>query len=242
MESYAWIISDKILFWHLYNHVTNILTFVWTCHKCLHHACDFGDWHQIIYVHNTLVWHRTFVQSVTSCTCWACISGLFTNFPNKEWVHIYLGQDEGAHVNDYGDHMNINEQKRWVITIHADSTLITMRVMKTTKVTITIIMCQTFDTNKNVNRTHIELKIIRVVTSQPNNNTATYYWRGNQQNWFQFNWNILCWFILWFIKLKLNACTYHYKHWKVHKKFALQLGNLWKRIIKYGIIFKTRYS
>ena len=59
--------------------------------------------------------------------------------------------------------------------IHADSTLTTMRVMKTTKVTITMIMCQTFDTNDNINLTHIELKIIRVVTYQPNINKATYY-------------------------------------------------------------------
>ena len=48
--------------------------------KCLQHACECIDRHQIIYVCNTCIQHIIFVQGVTYCAHQECIGGSLTNF------------------------------------------------------------------------------------------------------------------------------------------------------------------
>ena len=82
MASHEWILSHQRVFRYLYDRVISILTFVWTCHKCLQRACECGNWHQIIYVHSTGVRHVIFFHRVSSCARRVRISGSLTNFNN----------------------------------------------------------------------------------------------------------------------------------------------------------------
>lgn len=63
----------------------------------------------------------------------------------------------------------------------ADSSLTNMIFMRTIKVTVTLLLDENIDINVNMNQTHIGLKCIRVVTPQPNQNTANHYQRGKRK-------------------------------------------------------------
>ena len=65
--------------------------------------------------------------------------------------------------------------------IPADSHRTSMRVMWTAEATVTMILDKSLNAKVNMNQTHIDLKIIRVVTSKANQNAVTCHQRGNQQ-------------------------------------------------------------
>ena len=65
--------------------------------------------------------------------------------------------------------------------IHADSLRTSMRVMRTAEATVTMLLDEIINAKVNVNQTHIDLKIHRVVTPQENQNSVTCHQRGNQQ-------------------------------------------------------------
>ena len=65
--------------------------------------------------------------------------------------------------------------------IPADSRRTSMRVVRTAEATITMIMDKSLNSKVNMNQTHIDLKILRVVTTQANQNAVTCHQRGNQQ-------------------------------------------------------------
>ena len=65
--------------------------------------------------------------------------------------------------------------------IPADSRHTSMRVMRTAEATVTMLLDESLNANVNMNRTHIDLKILRVVTHQANQNAVTCHQRGNQQ-------------------------------------------------------------
>ena len=56
-----------------------------------------------------------------------------------------------------------------------------MRVMRTAEATVTMLLDERLNAKVNMNRTHIDLKILRVVTPQANQNAVTCHQRGNQQ-------------------------------------------------------------
>ena len=65
--------------------------------------------------------------------------------------------------------------------ITADSSRTSMRVMRTAEATVTMLLDKSFNAKVNMNRTHIDLKIIKAVTPQANQNAVTCHQRGNQQ-------------------------------------------------------------
>ena len=65
--------------------------------------------------------------------------------------------------------------------IPADSRRTSMIVMRTSEATVTILLEESLNVKVNMNRTHIYLKILRVVTLQANQNAVTCHQRGNQQ-------------------------------------------------------------
>ena len=65
--------------------------------------------------------------------------------------------------------------------IPADSRRTSMRVMRTAEATVTILLDESLNAKVNMNRTNIDLKIIRVGTPQANQNAVTCHQRGNQQ-------------------------------------------------------------
>ena len=52
--------------------------------------------------------------------------------------------------------------------IPADSRRTSARVMRTTEATVTMLLDESLNAKVNMNRTHIDLKILRVVTPQAN--------------------------------------------------------------------------
>ena len=64
--------------------------------------------------------------------------------------------------------------------IPADSRRTSMRVMRTAEATVTMLLDKILNAKVNTNRTHINLKILRVVTPQANQNAVTCHQRGNQ--------------------------------------------------------------
>ena len=65
--------------------------------------------------------------------------------------------------------------------IPADSRRTSMRVVRTAEATTTMIMDKSLNSKVNMNQTHIDLKMLRVVTPQSNQNAVTCHQRGNQQ-------------------------------------------------------------
>ena len=65
--------------------------------------------------------------------------------------------------------------------IPADSRRNIMRVMRTAEVTVTMLLEEILNDKVNMNQTHIDLKILRVITPQANQNLVTCHQRGNQQ-------------------------------------------------------------
>ena len=65
--------------------------------------------------------------------------------------------------------------------IPADSRRTSMRVMRTAEATVIMLLDESLNTKVNMNRTHIDLTIHRVVTPQVNKNAVTCHQRGNQQ-------------------------------------------------------------
>ena len=65
--------------------------------------------------------------------------------------------------------------------IPADSSCTSMRVMRTAEATVTMLLDKSLNAKVNMNRTHIDLKLFRVVTSQAKQNEVTCRQRGNQQ-------------------------------------------------------------
>ena len=65
--------------------------------------------------------------------------------------------------------------------IPADSLRISMRVMRTAEATVTMLLEKSLNSKVNMNRTHIDLKILRVVTPQVNQNAVTCHQRENKQ-------------------------------------------------------------
>ena len=59
-----------------------------------------------------------------------------------------------------------------------------MRVMRTAEATVTMLLDESPNAKVNMNRTHIDLKILRVVTPQAKQNVVTCQQRGNQQQLF----------------------------------------------------------
>ena len=68
--------------------------------------------------------------------------------------------------------------------IPGDSRRTSMRVMRTAEATVTMLLDKSLNEKVNMNRTHIDLKILSVVIPQANQNTVTCHQRRNQQNWF----------------------------------------------------------
>ena len=65
--------------------------------------------------------------------------------------------------------------------IPADSRRTSMRVMRTAEATVTMLLDKSLNAKVNMNRTHIDLKIIKAVTPQANQNAVICHQRGNQQ-------------------------------------------------------------
>ena len=65
--------------------------------------------------------------------------------------------------------------------IPGDSRRTSMRVMRTAEATVKMLLDKSLNAKVNMNQTHIDLKIIKAVTPQANQNAVTYYQRGNQQ-------------------------------------------------------------
>ena len=65
--------------------------------------------------------------------------------------------------------------------IPVDSRRTSMGVMRITEATLTILMDKILIAKVNMNQTHIDLKIIKAVTPQANQNAAICHQRGNQQ-------------------------------------------------------------
>ena len=55
------------------------------------------------------------------------------------------------------------------------------RVMRTAEATVTMLLDESLNAKVNMNRTYIDLKMLRVVTPQANQNAVTCHQRGNQQ-------------------------------------------------------------
>ena len=66
----------------------------------------------------------------------------------------------------------------------ADSRRTSMRVMRTAEATVTMLLDESLNTKVNMNRTHIDLKILRVVTPQANQNAVNFHQKGNQKQLF----------------------------------------------------------
>ena len=62
-----------------------------------------------------------------------------------------------------------------------DSRRTIMIVMRTAEAIVTMLLDENLNAKVNMNRTHIDLKILRVVTTQVNQNAVTCHQRGNQQ-------------------------------------------------------------
>ena len=65
--------------------------------------------------------------------------------------------------------------------IPVDSRRTSMRVMRTAEATVKILLDKSLNAKVNMNRTHTDLKILRVVTPQANQHAVTCHQRGNQQ-------------------------------------------------------------
>ena len=65
--------------------------------------------------------------------------------------------------------------------IPADSRRTSMPVMRNAEATVTMLLKEILNAKVNMNRTHIELKSLRVVTPQAKQNAVTCHQRGNQQ-------------------------------------------------------------
>ena len=65
--------------------------------------------------------------------------------------------------------------------ISANSRRTSMRVMRTAEATVRMLLDKRLNAKVNMNRTHIDLKIIKAVTPQANQNAVTCNQRGNQK-------------------------------------------------------------
>ena len=91
---------------------------------------------------------------------------------------------------------NENDAKRRrCIPTPIDSTLVNRRVMRTTTITLAELLQENLDLTVNMNKRHVDVQIMRVITPQANQNAVTRYTRSNQQNEARFNRFILCFVI-----------------------------------------------
>ena len=65
--------------------------------------------------------------------------------------------------------------------IPVDSHCISIRVMRSVEATVTMLLDESLNAKVNMNQTHIDLNILKVVTPQSIQNAVTYHKRGNQQ-------------------------------------------------------------
>ena len=75
-----------------------------------------------------------------------------------------------------------NAQQRRCIPTPIDSTLINHIVMQTTTITIYKLLQENLDLTVNINKRHVDVQIMRVITPQANQNAVTQYTSSNQQN------------------------------------------------------------
>ena len=87
---------------------------------------------------------------------------------NQEDVQMALGKGRGGHSRSADNEININAQRRIFIMIPDDSRRTSMRVMRTAEATVTMLLDESLNAKVNINRTHIDLIIVRVVTPQAN--------------------------------------------------------------------------
>ena len=117
-----------------------------------------------------------------------------------------LGQGWSGHSRGADNEININVQRRRVIMIPADSLRTSMIVMRTAEATVTMLLDKSLNAKFNMNWTYIDLKILRVVTPQANQNSVSYHQRGNQQQLVWFMWIII---FLWNICILYNLKLIH---------------------------------
>ena len=91
------------------------------------------------------------------------------------------GQGCGGHSCCADNEINRNAQRRIVIMISVDSHRISIIVIRTAEATVTMLLDEILNAKVNMNLTHIDLNILKVVTPQANQNAVTYHQRGNQQ-------------------------------------------------------------
>ena len=91
------------------------------------------------------------------------------------------GQGWGGHSRGADNEININAQRRRVIMIPADSRGTSMRGMRTAEATVTMLLNESLNAKVNINQIIIDLKMLRVVTTQANQNAVAFHQRGNQQ-------------------------------------------------------------
>ena len=120
-----------------------------------------------------------------------------SEIPNQEDVQMASGQGWGRHIRGADNEINRNTQRRRVIMIPSDSRRTSMRFMRTAEATVTMLLEKNPNAKFNMNRTYIDLKMLRVVTPQANQNAVTCHQRGNQQQ--------LVWFV-WIILFLWNIC------------------------------------
>ena len=65
--------------------------------------------------------------------------------------------------------------------IPADSRRNSMRFVRTAEATVTMFTEESLNSKVNMNQTHMDLIILRVVTPQANQNAVNCHQRGNQQ-------------------------------------------------------------
>ena len=76
---------------------------------------------------------------------------------------------------------------------YVDLSLVNQRVMAiTTNITLSELLQENLDLTVNMNKRHMDIQILRIITPQPNQNALTRYQRTNQTHQVRFNRFILC--------------------------------------------------
>ena len=85
-----------------------------------------------------------------------------------------LDDDNSGNEND--------AQRRIFIPTPIDSALINRIVMRTITITLSKLLQENLDLTVNMNKRHVGVQIVRVITPQANKNAVTRYTRSNRQN------------------------------------------------------------
>ena len=86
-----------------------------------------------------------------------------SEIPNQEEFQMASGQGWGGHIWGANNEINRNAKRRRVLMIPADSRRTSMRVMRTAESTVTMLLDKSLNSKVNMNRTHIDLKILKVL-------------------------------------------------------------------------------